>query len=109
MNTFHNREKGFESRYAHDAELQFRVRSRRDYLLGLWVAEQLDLSGDEAKEYAKSVVNANFEEAGDQDMIRKIVADITTAEIEGINEQEIRFQLDKCEAKAKTEVMEEEE
>ncbi len=75
MTTFDKREEGFEKQFAHDEELKFKATARRNKLLGMWAAEKLGLSGAEAEEYAKSVVLADFEEAGDHDVLRKIRRD----------------------------------
>jgi hypothetical protein len=75
MTTFDKREEGFEKQFAHDEELRFKATARRNKLLGQWAAEKLGLSGAEAESYAKSVVMADFEEAGDHDVMRKIRAD----------------------------------
>jgi hypothetical protein len=75
MTTFDKREEGFEKQFAHDEELKFKATARRNKLLGLWAAEKLGLSGAEAEDYAKSVVMADFEEAGDHDVLRKIRRD----------------------------------
>ena len=75
MTTFDKRQEGFEKKFAHDEELQFKAGARRNKLLGLWAAEKLGLSGAEAEAYAKTVVVADFEEAGDDDVVRKIRAD----------------------------------
>jgi len=75
MTTFDKRQEGFEKKFAHDEELQFKAGARRNKLLGLWAAEKLGLSGAEAEAYAKTVVVADFEEAGDDDVFRKIRAD----------------------------------
>ena len=77
MTTFDDREKAFESKYAHDAEMQFRAEARRNKLTGLWAAGLLGKSGDDAAEYAMSVVNADFEEAGIEDVVRKVAADLS--------------------------------
>ena len=77
MSTFDEREKGFEAKYKHDQEAQFKVTARRNKLLGLWAAEQLGLSGAEAEAYAKSVVAADFEKPGDDDVLHKIMADLS--------------------------------
>lgn len=74
--SFEDRRKGFESKWAHDAEMQFKIMARRDKLLGLWVAGELGLSGDKADAYAKSVVIADMEEPGDEDVFRKVRADL---------------------------------
>jgi hypothetical protein len=76
MSTFDDRETAFEAKFALDADMLFRAEARRNKLTGLWAAELLGLSGEEAAEYAKSVVKADFEEAGDADVVRKLVADL---------------------------------
>jgi hypothetical protein len=76
MNTFDDRETAFESKFAHDADMQFRAEARRNKLLGLWAAELLGKSGDAAADYAMTVVNADFEEAGIEDVVRKVAADL---------------------------------
>jgi hypothetical protein len=75
MTTFDKREEGFEKQFAHDEELKFKATARRNKLVGLWAAEKLGLSGAEAEDYAKSVVMADFEEAGDHDVSHKIRRD----------------------------------
>ena len=75
MSSFDNREKGFEKKFAHDEELKFKATARRNKLLGLWAAEKLGLTGDDADNYAKSVVKADFEEPGEEDVFRKIRGD----------------------------------
>ena len=76
MTTFNDREAAFENKYAHDSHLQFRVEARRNKLVGLWAAELMGKSGDAAAEYAREVIAADFEEAGDEDVVRKVVADL---------------------------------
>ncbi len=76
MSTFDNREKAFESKFAHDADMQFRAEARRNKLLGLWAASLLGKSGDDAASYAMTVVQADFEEAGNEDVVRKVSADL---------------------------------
>jgi hypothetical protein len=75
MTTFEDREKGFERKFAHDEELKFKATARRNKLLGLWAAEQLGLSGDEAQGYAREVVKADLAEPGDEDVFRKLRSD----------------------------------
>ena len=75
MTTFDKREEGFEKQFAHDEELKFKATARRNKLLGLWAAEKLGMTGAEAEAYAKEVVMADFEEAGDNDVFRKIRKD----------------------------------
>ena len=76
MSTFDDRERAFESKYAHDADMQFRAEARRNKLVGLWAAGLLGKSDDAAAEYAMSVVSADFEEAGIEDVVRKVAADL---------------------------------
>lgn len=88
MTTFDKREEGFEAKFARDATLRFKAEARRNKLLGLWAAEKLGKSGADAEEYAKSVVAADFEEAGDEDVFRKIRRDFDAA---GITESDHRI------------------
>ncbi len=76
MSTFEDRENAFESKFAHDEEMQFKATARANKLLGLWAADLMGLTGDEADAYAKSVVIADFEEAGHDDVIRKVAGDL---------------------------------
>ncbi len=76
MSAFDDRENAFESKFAHDSEMQFRAVARRNKLVGLWAAALLGKSDDEATAYAMSVVSADFEEAGIEDVVRKLVADL---------------------------------
>jgi hypothetical protein len=75
MTTFDKREEGFEKKFAHDEELRFKANARRNKLLGAWAAEKLGLSGPDAESYAKEVVMADFEEAGDKDVFNKLRKD----------------------------------
>jgi hypothetical protein len=99
MSTFDKRQEGFEKKFAHDEELQFKAGARRNKLLGNWAADLMGLSGDAAAEYAKSVVRADFEEAGDEDVFRKIRGDLDTAKIEQSDHQ-IRRTMDELMAVA---------
>lgn len=76
MTTFDDRANAFENKYAHDADMQFRAEARRNKLVGLWAADLLGYSGDAAAAYAMSVVSADFEEAGIEDVVRKLIADL---------------------------------
>ena len=76
MSTFDDREKAFEAKFAHDAEMQFKAEARRNKLLGLWAAELMGKSGDAAAAYAIEVVKSDFEEAGDEDVFRKLSGDL---------------------------------
>ena len=82
MATFDDREKSFEHKYKHDKELEFKVNARRNKLLGLWAAAELGLTGGDAEAYAKSVVMADLEKPGDEDVVEKVVADFTAKGIE---------------------------
>ena len=103
MTTFDNRENAFENQFAHDAEMQFKVTARRNKLLGLWAAERLGHSGEAAETYARSVVAADFEEAGDEDVIRKLVADLATT---GTSDADIRAALSAKHGEARRQIME---
>ena len=76
MNTFEDREHAFEAKFAHDAEMQFKAEARRNKLLGLWAAELMGKSGDDAAAYAQEVIKSDFEEAGHEDVYRKISGDL---------------------------------
>ena len=99
MTTFDKREEGFEAKFAHDEGLKFRAEARRNKLLGLWVAEKLGLSGEAASDYSKGVVAADFEEAGDADVVRKVIADLTAKGVT-ITEAQIRVKMDELLAQA---------
>jgi hypothetical protein len=90
MTTFDKREEGFEKKFAHDEELKFKAMARRNKLLGLWAAGLLGKSGPDAEAYAKEVVLADFEEAGDNDVVRKVLKDL---EGKGVSEQDIRAKM----------------
>jgi hypothetical protein len=90
MTTFDKREEGFEKKFAHDEELQFKAMARRNKLLGLWAAGILGKSGPDADAYAKEVVMADFEEAGDSDVLHKVGKDLQP---KGITEQQVRAQM----------------
>ena len=82
MTQFDDRERAFETKFAHDEEMKFRIIARRNRLLGEWAARQMGLSEAESASYAKDVVRADFEEAGDSDVIRKVLGDLTAAGVE---------------------------
>jgi hypothetical protein len=91
MTTFDKREEGFEKKFAHDEELKFKATARRNKLLGLWAAAALGKTGADADAYSKEVVAADFEEAGDEDVVRKVVKDLagkaTEAEIRAMMQE----------------------
>ncbi|MGE0230929.1 MAG: DUF1476 domain-containing protein [Flavobacteriaceae bacterium] len=107
MSTFDKREDSFERKYAHDEELRFKAEARRNKLLGVWAAGLLGLSGTEAQDYAKSVVMADFQEAGDHDVFRKVFGDLQAAGVDQ-SEHQVRRTMDELMAEAinqiKTEV-----
>ena len=93
MSTFDNREKGYESKFAHDEELRFKAEARRNKLLGLWAAEKMGITGTAAEAYAKEVIKADFEEPGDEDVFRKIRGDFDAKQIDQSDHQ-IRRTMD---------------
>ena len=93
MTTFDKREEGFEKQFAHDEELKFKATSRRNKLLGLWAAEKLGLSGAAADAYAKEVVMSDFDEAGDDDVLRKVHKDLDAKGV-AQSDQQIRRVMD---------------
>ena len=92
MTDFKDRERAEEAKFAHDEEMHFRVHARRNRLLGQWAAERMGLSAVEAEAYAKSVVQADFEEAGDEDVVRKLLGDLISAGVD-IDDAAIRAAL----------------
>ena len=105
MTTFDDRERAFEKQFAHDEEMKFRIIARRNRLLGHWAARQMGLSEAEAESYAKDVVRADFEEAGDQDVIRKVLGDLTSAGVE-CDEARILETLGHKEVEARRQIIE---
>ncbi len=88
MSTFDDRERAEEAKFAHDSALNFKVMNRRNKLLGLWAADLMDLSGAEAEAYAKTVVMSDLEEPGDEDVFRKVRADL---DAKGVNRTDARI------------------
>ena len=105
MTTFDDRERAFETKYARDEEMQFRIIARRNKLLGHWAAKLMSLSEAEAESYAKDVVRADFEEAGDEDVIRKVLGDLTAAGVD-CDDAKIREQLAHKTVEARRQIME---
>jgi hypothetical protein len=103
MANFKDRKDAFENKFAHDAEMQFKAEARRNKLLGLWAAEKLGKSGDEAQAYAREVIKADFEEAGDEDVYRKVAGDLDGK----VDEAAIRGKMSELMAEAKAQLMEE--
>ncbi|MDQ4088470.1 MAG: DUF1476 domain-containing protein [Pseudomonadota bacterium] len=105
MTTFDDRERAFESKYARDQEMQFKIVARRNRLLGQWAAKKMGLTEAEADAYARDVIRADFEEAGDDDVIRKLLGDLTSAGVE-IEEGAIRQALEHKTVEARRQMIE---
>ena len=99
MSSFEDRKKSFEKKFAHDQELQFKVSARRNKYLGEWASQILGYNSDQEKEYIQSVIKADFAEAGDQDVFRKIKDDLKA---KNISDKELRKKMDELNKKAKT-------
>ena len=99
MSSFEDRKKSFEKKFAHDQELQFKVSARRNKYLGEWVSQILNYNSDQEKEYIQSVIKADFAEAGDEDVFRKIKEDLKD---KNISDEELRKKMDELNEKAKT-------
>jgi len=105
MSSFDDREKAFEAKFARDEEVAFRVTARRNRLLGQWAAAQMKLTPEETDAYAKAVVQADFEEAGDEDVVRKLLGDLTAAGVE-TDESTIRAAIEAQTVEARRQLME---
>ena len=105
MTTFDDRERAFESKYARDEEMQFRIIARRNRLLGEWAARLMNLSEEETVTYAKDVIRADFEEAGDDDVVRKVLGDLTGAGVD-TDEAKIREALGHKMVEARRQIIE---
>ncbi|QMU57744.1 MAG: DUF1476 family protein [Boseongicola sp.] len=103
MATFDDRENAFENKFARDAEMQFKAEARRNKLLGLWAAALMGKDGDAADEYAKEVIRSDFEEAGDEDVYRKVSGDLG----DKASEAEIRSKMEELMKEAKAQLMDE--
>lgn len=103
MAIFDDRENAFENKFAHDAEMQFKAEARRNKLLGLWAAELMGKTGAEAEAYAREVIRADFEEAGDEDVYRKVSSDLG----DKATEAAIRTRMVELLAEAKAQLMQE--
>lgn len=103
MSGFDDREKAFENKYAHEQELEFKATARRNKLLGLWAAELMGLTGEEADAYAKTVVKADFEEAGHEDVFRKVRGDLNARGVEQSDHQ-IRHKMEQLLDEARQQV-----
>ncbi|MFC0588345.1 DUF1476 domain-containing protein [Novosphingobium aquiterrae] len=104
MTDFNDRERAEEAKFAHDEEMHFRVHARRNRLLGEWAAQRMGLSSVEAESYAKSVVQADFEDGGDEDVIRKVLGDLVSAG-QDISEADVRTALEAKSVEARRALM----
>src|ERR1700754_3063053 len=105
MTQFDDRERAFEAKFARDEEMQFRIVARRNRLLGQWAARQMGLSEAEAESYSKDVIRADFEEAGDHDVIRKVLGDLTSAGVD-CDEEKVVEELRNKEIEARRQIIE---
>jgi hypothetical protein len=105
MTTFDDRERAFEAKFARDEDIAFRISARRNRLLGQWAAAKMKLTPEETDAYAKAVVQADFEEAGDEDVIRKLLGDLLAAGVE-IDDATIRTAIEEQTVEARRQLME---
>jgi hypothetical protein len=105
MTTFNERGQAFETKFARDADMTFRVAARRNRLVGAWAAKLMNLTSAEADAYAKAVVQADFEEAGDEDVVRKLLGDLLSAGIE-MDEARVRAAMHDATVEARRQLME---
>lgn len=104
MSNLRDREKAFENRYSHDEDLRFRVQVRASRIFGLWAAGQLGLDGADADAYSKQVVDADFDEPGIEDVIRKVAKDFSAKTVD-VSEHRMRAEFDRCLAVAREQLM----
>jgi len=100
MTTFDEREKGFEAKFAHDQDLEFKAHARRNRLLGLWAGELMGLAKQHLEDYAKAVVKSDFEQTGDEDVLRKLFEDLKGAGV-AVGERDVRLKMDELMALAR--------
>lgn len=105
MTQFDDRERAFESKFAHDEEMKFRIAARRNRLLGEWAARRMGLSEAETESYAKDVVRSDFENAGDHDVVRKVLGDLTSAGVD-TSDEEVQKALRNKEIEARRQIIE---
>jgi len=105
MTQFDDRERAFETKFAHDEEMRFRIIARRNRLLGQWAARKMGLTEAEAEAYSKDVVRSDFEEAGEHDVLRKVFGDLTAAGVE-VDEEQVRQALRNKEIDARRQIIE---
>jgi hypothetical protein len=105
MTTFDERERAFETNFAREQDMAFRVIARRNRLIGAWAAELMGLTAEETDAYSKAVVQADFEEAGDEDVIRKLLGDLTSAGVD-MDDARIRSMLQDKTVEARRQLLE---
>ena len=105
MSSFDDRERAFETKFAHDEEMKFRLIARRNRLLGEWAAHKMGLSEAERESYTKDVIRADFEEAGDEDVVRKLLGDLTAAGVE-VDDAMVRKAIEDQAVEARRQLME---
>jgi hypothetical protein len=105
MTTFDDRARGFEGKFAHDEEMAFRIAARRNRLVGTWAAGKMGLTPEETDAYDKAVVQADFEESGDEDVIRKLLGDLVSAGVD-IDDERIRSALHDATVEARRQLLE---
>jgi hypothetical protein len=102
--SFNDREKGFEAKYRHDQETEFKITARRNKLLGLWAADRMQITGADADAYAREVVVADFEEPGDDDVVRKVLGDLEAKNV-GMDELRLRKEMDRLMQEARQQIL----
>jgi hypothetical protein len=103
MTTFDDREQGFEAKFVHDQDVEFRAHARRNRLLGLWAAELMGLQKQHLEDYAKAVVKSDFENPGDEDVLRKVFEDLKGAGV-SVSEKDVRLKMDELMALAREQI-----
>ena len=106
MTTFNDREKAAEAKFSHAQETEFKVMARRNKLLGLWVAEHLNIAGDEAEAYAREVVKSDFDRPGDEDVFEKVWGDLQAKNID-LSEHRVRRHMTDLLQEAHRQIVEE--
>ena len=104
MTNFQDRERAEEAKFAHDEDMAFRITARRNRLLGQWAAQKMNLTAEETDAYAKAVVQADFEEAGDEDVIRKLLGDLVGAGVD-VDEAGVRAALEEKNVEARRQLI----
>ena len=103
MTTFNDREQGFEAKFAHDQDMEFRAHARRNRLLGLWAGELMGLQKQHLEDYAKAVVKSDFDQPGDEDVLRKIFEDLKGSGVQ-VSERDVRLRMDELMAIAREQI-----